>query len=342
MAVGDLDRDDRWDVVVGMGGPPRTTLLMSGPRGRFSPPQFLDSLNGNPLISGLGLAITDVNGDGNRDLVQTFLDHTRANDPDPTEVVVLLGDGTGGFGTRIVTRTVCCGSGVAAGDFNRDGKTDLAIAGAGVLLGDGTGGFTFRRPLAGVSVVVANLNRDRNLDLAVLDADEDPNPASLLMGRGDGGFSEYRQLRAGDVASLAVGRFNRDRWPDLATISSPGGRRVVRILLGTRGGRPRMEAQYRVGESPWEIEVADLNGDGKRDLVVKGLAAFESDEPSVQVLLGTGRGTFRRARRVTACCDGRLLAIGDFNRDHRPDLVTTSGRPAGDDRVSVLLNDTPR
>ena len=339
MAVGDVNRDGRSDVVVGMDGRGQTSVLLAGRAGRLSAPRPLGFTGSG------GVAIADVNGDGNRDIVRVSLDTWRLNEPDESEHVVFFGNGRGGFGTRAVTRTKCCANDVAVADFNRDQKSDLAVAGVGVLLGDGTGRFPIVRAIeTGYSTAVADLNRDGKLDLVVLNQDEDPDPAIVLLGDGTGGFGPRRQLAADDVASVAVGRFNRDRWPDLATVSFSDSGRDVRVLLGRRDGHPRATRRYNVGRSPIDVEVADLNRDYKDDLVVSGYSDLEGRAGAVRVLYGAGRGRFRRPRQVAACCNGPLN-VGDFNGDRKPDLATTLTRtPNGSsfDRVSILMNATRR
>ena len=76
------------------------------------------------------------------------------------------------------------------------------------------------------------------------------------------------------------------------------------------------------GAQDLTVEIRDLNGDDRADLVTGGLG-------SVAVLLNRGEGRFRAARYY----DVPLATLGDLNRDGKPDLVTVVG-----DSVSVLLN----
>src|SRR5262249_45419153 len=113
---------------------------------------------------------------------------------------------------------------VAVGDFDRDGKPDLAVANSGsndvsVLLGKGDGTFqTARNVPAGSfprSLAVGDFNGDGNLDLAV--ANSGSNDVSVLLGNGDGTFQTARNFPAGRRPySVAVADFDRDRTPDLS------------------------------------------------------------------------------------------------------------------------------
>jgi hypothetical protein len=184
----------------------------------------------------------------------------------------------------------------AVGDFNLDGKLDLAVANSGdgdvtILLGNGSGGFT---QAAGspvdvgsipLSVVVGDFNLDGKPDLAVTNAGSDN--VTILLGNGSGGFTQPAgsPVSTGDEPfSVVVGDFNLDGKPDLAVANdgSPGN---VTILLGNGSGGFTQAAGSPVsaGHGPIFLTVGDFNQDGKPDLAVAN-----NGSNNVTILLGDG------------------------------------------------------
>jgi uncharacterized protein (TIGR03437 family) len=229
---------------------------------------------------------------------------------------------------------------VVAGDFNNDGKLDLAVASSGgvsVLLGNGDG--TFRSPLTVVlpggtasniasrHLAVADFNRDGKLDLA------EGSSAVLLLGRGDGTFQD--PIGYGVPGPLAAGDLNGDGKPDLAVGRSAG---AVSILLGNGDGAFQPPAEFLAAASGGQVIIADFDGDGRPDLAVAGQATG-----GFGILLGKGDGTFARSFSVAGCvpnvvCSGGPgypLGVADLNGDGKLDIITSYG--FGQQRGAVLL-----
>lgn len=234
-------------------------------------------------------------------------------------------------------------NGVAVGDFNGDGKQDVAIADSGsgqmtVLLGNGSGSFTtapgspFALGSEPVAVAAGDFNGDGILDLAVTDLSY--NLVSILPGNGDGTFS-----LAADVAyatgsqpySIAVGDFNNDGALDLA-ISNEGSNNVT-ILLGNGAGgfAPAPGILLAAGSVPYTVVTADVNGDGNLDLI-----AANNYANNISVLLGDGTGGFTAAPGSPIATGTNPLGIvaTDLNGDGRIDLAISN---QGSNNVTVLL-----
>jgi hypothetical protein len=126
---------------------------------------------------------------------------------------------------------------------------------------------------------------------------------------------------------IAVGDFNRDGKPDLVVVGFQPGTNQVSILLGKGDGTFQVPVNYTVGDAPNAPAVADLNNDGKLDLVVPNRLGS-----SVSVLLGKGDGTFQPAMTFTVPLEATYVAVGDVNNDGKADLVVRD-----DSGISVLL-----
>ena len=265
-----------------------------------------------------------------------------ANEQDGT-VSVLLGDGRGGFvpGPGSPFPAGRNPNDLAVADFNDDGHPDVAVANheekhLTVLLGDGRGGLAPapRSPYA-VDVVphthgvaAADLDGDGHVDLATDSWGNDR--VATLLGDGDGGFRAgpllavgrhpYQRLRSGDV--------NGDGHADIITTDLEGD--SVTVLLGEGRGRFRAApgSPFPAGDSPFNLAVGDVDGDGHVDLAVVNAPGSTSDRrgrDGLTILTGDGRGGFRMlggSPFPTGHIPNRI-AIGDMNGDGAGDVVVS-------------------
>jgi hypothetical protein len=312
VTVGDFNGDGNVDLLVG------SNILLGDGNGHF---RLSGSINaGFPLC----IAVGDFNADGIEDLAV-------ANGVG--SVSVLLGNGDGTFQEPLThdigPYAYLQSFSVSVGDFNGDGKEDLAVAnngGVSVLLGNGDG--TFKPTLyygtlmgSAQSVAVGDFNGDNIPDLALSHV----YGISILLGNGDGTFQAGVSYGKGN-GNVLVADFNGDGKPDLAEIDNGV---TVSILLGNGDGSFRSVSDVYAGTTPCAIMSGDLNGDGRPDLAVADCNANQ-----VLILLGNGDGTFQPGIAYGVGMQPRSLALGDFNGDGRADLATAN---IADGDVSVLL-----
>ncbi len=325
VAVGDFNSDGKLDLAVLFGYGTSVSILLGDGVGGFGTTAASFPATADPNGYPSAIAVGDFNRDGKPDLA--IANSGDVNFHDGGNVSVLLGDGMGTFGPAAYFAAGVYPDSVAAGDFNSDGKLDLAVANSGssdvsVLLGNGVGGFGAPTSYiaGGRAVAVGDFNGDGKPDLAIAGSG-----VAVLLNDGLGGFgaSAYIAVEA-NPNSLAVGDFNGDGKLDVACTNSNG----VSVLPGV--GQGSLHNPIRVGDAALygQVVAADFNGDGKPDLAVNAT--------DINVLLGDGQGAFR-AVGFSAGGSPISMAVGDFNGDGEPDLAVAN---AGSKLVSVLLNNS--
>lgn len=272
IALGDVNRDNRIDILVAQHDSYDVVILIGDGRGGFAPlPPVAASRGGRPHTH--DITTGDVNGDGNLDFLTT-----NANDH---SISVMLGDGRSNFSPAPNSPVIAARHPydvVALSDVNGDGRLDIITPDlmsnkVAVLLGDGRGGFVpspsspfTMGPRPGY-VSVGDINRDGKSDF-VATHDDDPL-AVVMLGDGAGGFqatasSPLRPERA--VWGTAIGDVNGDGLADIAMAS--GASASVVIMLGDgRGGFTPGAKQLRAGTWVTYVAMADFNKDGKLDIV---------------------------------------------------------------------------
>jgi len=267
------------------------------------------------------LAYGDFNGDGRLDVAgQQFLVNEYRG-------IVTFGNGDFTFAPRQSFDIPIAFTVAAAGDFDGDGVDDLVGVGGnvqtgamalGVMLGRRMGvpsaapTTTTRPGFSPASIVTADVDSDGHLDV-VLSYLLPSQQIDVFRGRGDGTFLPADSYFPGIyIQSLAAGDLNDDGHPDIVAGSQFSTSLVV--LLGTGGGSLGLPTYLTMPAVPLSLATADMNVDGILDVVV--------GTGELVVLTGAGDGTFTAAiHRPGVWVEG--LAIGDLDRDGRPDVVAS-------------------
>ena len=214
---------------------------------------------------------------------------------------------------------------IVTGDFNSDGRTDLATADSNsnnvsILIGNGTGNFTpgasvTTTGMAPRAITTGDFNGDGNTDLATANA---ASSITVLTGNGAGGFTAGPGGLIGPGAfSIVTGDFNGDGNTDLATTSSNTS--TVRVSIGDGAGNFTAGATVASVPSPISVTPGDFNSDGVTDL-----ATASTTSSSVFLLTGDGAGGFTAVQAASTGSFPWSVTTGDFNDDGNPDLATSN------------------
>ncbi len=294
----DFNNDGKIDIAAG------SSVLLGNGDGTFQP--FIAM----PFDASLA---ADFNGDGKLDITGIGTNSSGANAID-----VALGNGDGTFGAPLSTATeLPIGSqgflDMAVGDFNGDGKLDVAVRAQFI---DGM----------------------------------DSGNLFVQLGNGDGTFQSGTAVNGSDFVFfnptwMGLGDFNGDGKLDIVTTSCYY-RDILAVSYPVFLGQGNGAFTLGIGgmaapnnqDCPYSGLTADLNGDGKLDLAAVNYPTFESTGSGISVLLGNGDGSLQLPVDFPTGSFPLYAAAGDFNADGRLDLAVTNN---GDNTVSILLQQPP-
>jgi uncharacterized protein (TIGR03437 family) len=333
---GDLNGDGVTDLAVAATNFVGAFLMFGDGRGEFGQPV---AVGGGDVTGGgaRALAIRDFNRDGKPDLAIL--------NSDTQNVIVLLGDGRGGFARSATLNIGNNAQDLAAADFNGDGNLDLVAkgqsGGLALFIGNGQGSFTpsssgIGGNLAFFTFTAGDFNGDGKADLALSDDYQVQPPdgnfrLTVLPGDGMGGFGAPINLmfEGHHAAFIKAADLNLDSRDDLVfTIFDNA---TVFVALSNPGGAFAAPVRYQtngvVGRS---VTARDVNGDGKLDLIFAN-----NQSGTISILLGKGDGGFNAASVLPVFDSPGLMAAGDFDEDGAIDLAIAH---SGSSLVGMLLN----
>jgi len=355
VAYADLNGDGKPDVIVENGDSTFSVLLNTTPPGAAAPTFAAQQIvsTTEPISA---ITVADINGNGKPDVivanayggsVSVFFNRTA---PGATTVAFAARQ------TFSIGNVSATPNHVAVADLNGDGKPDLVVSAANltavaVLLnttttGSATAAFatkkTFTVGTNPVRVATADINGDGKLDLIV--ANYQARSISVLLnttapGAVSPSFAAQQVLATGGFPE-AIGAvdLNGDGRPDLAIANSADNTVSVFLNSTTLGSTTvhfAAQKTFATLAGPVDLQLLDINGDGKADIVVSNL---NSDAVSVLVnttFPGSSAPRFAAQRSFTVGNEPASLAAVDLNGDGKPDLVTAS---ITDQTASVLIN----
>ncbi|MBA3913981.1 MAG: VCBS repeat-containing protein, partial [Acidobacteriales bacterium] len=288
-------------------------------------PRFLNTVS-YPAPGAYMAVLADVNGDGCLDIVTA-----NGYGYSGAGVSLLLGTKNGGFKPAQTLVPDGNPTWAVVGDFNNDGKLDIAVANepdpnlpppvggpaqnaVSLLLGNGDGTFqaSIDTSTAGARfMAAADFNADGKLDLAITGTS---SMDQILLGNGDGTFNVIDTSVDGASEAIITGDFNKDGKPDLLT----GGWQ----MLGNGDGTFAFGQALPVSGLQ---AVADLNGDGIPDLIGSYLTFHAY---IAEVAFGSADGTWAPSFISNYSSDGNVVA-GSFDGDSREDLFGAGAPPNG-------------
>ena len=351
----DVNGDGKLDLISANAGGHSLTVLTNDGNGNFGSNATLNVSNVTACV-----VAADMNGDGQPDLISA--DFVTGN------ITVLTNNGSGAFGSNA---TLSAGTGfpvvgavsvysIAAADVNGDGKSDLIRAnysGFSLTLwtNNGSGMFSSNATLTLIGakprdVVAADVNGDGKPDLII--ANEVgvgglPPPVGVglmvFTNNGRGGFGPNPSQSFGPASiSVAVADVNGDGQPDLISADSGGdlnghtpAGNTLRIWTNNGIGGFGFNATLTVDGSIYCVTVADVNGDGKPDLICANFTNVSGTTGNLTVFTNNGSGAFGLYATLAVGSNPHCVVAADVNGDGRLDLIAANSY---DNNLSLLIN----
>lgn len=340
VSLADLDGDGRLDVLACDAKQNAVVWLRQEPAGVFTETVVAAEIPGPVHVEAV-----DFDGDSDRDLLVASMGQVFPNNDRIGSVIVLENEGANRFARHVVLERVARVTDVRAGDFNGDGRLDLAVGQFGYLQGEicwleNRGDWKFARhgllDLPGtVNVGVADMNGDRTLDIVAL-VSQQTEEIQLFANDGKGNFAKRVIFGSTNEdfgsSGISLADLNRDGRPDVLytngdgfDYAEPGSRpwHGVQWLENLGEGRFR---SHRLGDLPgaYSPVAGDFDGDGAVDVVAVSAFADWKKPDAVSLMLFRNDGRLNFSAHVLAHAPTHLItcAAGDLGGDGKVAIVT--------------------
>ncbi|PTY08466.1 VCBS repeat-containing protein [Opitutaceae bacterium EW11] len=343
VVAADLDQDGKMDLLA-CEAQDNTVVWLR----QTAPGVFEEKTVGTDLRAPVHVEAADMDGDGDLDLIVSSMGYVFPNNDKIGVVYILENDGHQNFKKHAVLENTSRVTDARAGDFNRDGKMDLALGQFGYDQGEiawleRTGPWEFKYhvllALSGaINVCVADFDGDRTPDIAAL-ISQQWEEVYVFQNDGNGNFSTKRIWGSTNEdygsSGMSLCDLNRDGRPDLLYSNGDGFGPAA-----TPGPRPWHGVQWfenvgnglfryhRIGDlaGAYSPMAVDVDGDGATDVVaVAAYADWNNSKRNVISLMwfkNDGRQNFQPHLLSYGPKDQLTLAVGDFDGSGRASLVT--------------------
>jgi hypothetical protein len=335
--LADFNGDGKMDFVVGDPGDSEVLLFTNNGSGSFGLYSTLLTAGTSPVY----IAAADINNDGKPDLISA--------DATDGRLVVFTNNGIGGFSQSFSNALGGLNlNSVAVADVNNDGRLDIITAGKRELIytngGNGTFGSnaTLNVPVQSFQVIATDVNNDGKIDLVF--ADGYTSTITVLTNQGAGVFGSNATLQVqGNFysipADVAAADINGDGKVDLvaATLAYPKGFLTIFTNNGSGAFGSNTTVDLPFDQTASEVFVADMNGDGKPDLVTPGYNYAGS--PLINIFTNGGAIDFSFCTSAAADPNA-TIAVADINNDGKPDIISVGA--ANGTLTTYIQNSTSR
>lgn len=253
------------------------------------------------------------------------------------------------FATRKHYLTNASSAGVAIGDLNGDGKSDLVTVNEdkrtlSVFINNGTTlNASYALPVSFTAgnnpydIAITDMNADKKPDIVI--GIDDSVCVFLNTGSNGISYTKYNFVGVPQGNRLAVADLDADKRVDIAVISSFAS--TLKVLRNTSTATTlaftNVTGPVAVAADPQDIVAADLNGDGKPELVVTD---YYSSQASVYRNTSTTTIAFAAAQQLDLNGYSFAAAAGDLDADGKPDLVISKLKQNALPAISVFKNNS--